>query len=765
MRGNLTKTMLSVIATTMLLMVALHQLPVPEPLERTEWNIYAADPRAGGSKNTPTPLNSGDDPHLGPSDKIDDQDIPLINESLPAVGWSEDIRLSNDSGYSVYPNIAYEERNIYVVWENYSNETGEWKYYLMYKRSTDGGLTWDDGLGNIGKARILVDLGEYIPLAVPQIRVNGTNVHIAYYGRHGNFWWPSYMNSTNNGQTWSEPRMIGNKTDGCPGILNMAVYGSNVHIAWLYGSHPLDFQVYYSLSSDAGVTWSNATKMTSILNGTKRPGIAVEGDNVHLAYVERDNHRMHYVRSLDNGRTWDDGIGNIGSQRLLFSDLTNYLIWSFVAVSDGRVHIAWDIEIPHSEWNESLGMWIYTPYYQALYMNSEDNGGNWSAVKVLVDHTDVPWNAYGEKPYGHFVSTDDVEALGKDVYVFSCDTRDDRSTTEIYYKKSNDGGHNWTGDIRLTNVTGRSIWARAAIDDEQIHVIWMDGRDDNNPFIDTEGEIYYKRYPAFSLPPPPTNLSAHLEGIALEDVNISWEGPRIGENESSVHHYDILYSEVHDRGGSGYLLLDSVQASDEGAYCYVHESAGEGDPKNYFYYVCAVSLTNGSSCTSDQVGKFTRPLLKGPNPISIPLIQSNESIERVLQTVEYDKAWFYDSPSQEWKWHMTFKDYRRELWSVNHTMGVWVNVTGESNLTVAGIVPTQTTIHLHKGWNLVGFPSFNSTYTAADLKADTGAVRVEGFDSTPPYHLRVLGEGETLQAGYGYWVKVEADTVWTVYVV
>jgi hypothetical protein len=39
---------------------------------------------------------------------------------------------------------------------------------------------------------------------------------------------------------------------------------------------------------------------------------------------------------------------------------------------------------------------------------------------------------------------------------------------------------------------------------------------------------------------------------------------------------------------------------------------------------------------------------------------------------------------------------------------------------------------------------------------------VEGYDSVPPYFLRVLGDAEALQAGMGYWVRVEADITWMV---
>ena len=66
------------------------------------------------------------------------------------------------------------------------------------------------------------------------------------------------------------------------------------------------------------------------------------------------------------------------------------------------------------------------------------------------------------------------------------------------------------------------------------------------------------------------------------------------------------------------------------------------------------------------------------------------------------------------------------------------------------------------GWNLVGFHSFETSYSVAKLKSETRATRVEGYDFTPPYHLRVLGDGGVLQSGYGYWVRVESAVDWIV---
>ena len=261
-----------------------------------------------------------------------------------------------------------------------------------------------------------------------------------------------------------------------------------------------------------------------------------------------------------------------------------------------------------------------------------------------------------------------------------------------------------------------------------------------------------------SLPRPPQLQDARLTGPNLKDVLISWNLSKDdGSGLDNVDHYALYSSSRYETYGRDYEFMAEVPP---GADQYLHENAGEGDPDSHFYYVQA-NTTLAGGLWEGQVGKFTRSLAPGPRLVSIPLIQSNESIEYVLQTVEYDKVWFYDSSSQEWKWHMTFKDYRRGLWNVNRSMGLWVNVTDDSNLTVAGVVPAQTTIQLYKGWNLVSFPSFNASYSVSDLKAEIGATSVEGYDVAPPNFLRVLGDAEVLQAGYGYWVRVEMDTVWT----
>jgi fibronectin type 3 domain-containing protein len=262
-------------------------------------------------------------------------------------------------------------------------------------------------------------------------------------------------------------------------------------------------------------------------------------------------------------------------------------------------------------------------------------------------------------------------------------------------------------------------------------------------------------------PGPPGALNAELTGVGFEDVTLTWTlSIDDGAGQNSIVSYEIFRNTTFDSTGTGYALLASVP---NGTSTYMDILAGESDPNDYFYRICALDKFGNSTCFQTQAGKFNRFLLKGINLVSVPLILSDQSIQAVLQTLAYDKVWTFDAPSQTWRALDLSKPYAGNLDSANCTVGMQVSVTRSSNFTVAGVVPSVTNIQLEVGWNLVGFPSFNSTYTVADLKVATGAIDVEGFDpSSPPYFLRTLLDGDVLQSGMGYWIRVESTTVWTV---
>ncbi len=254
---------------------------------------------------------------------------------------------------------------------------------------------------------------------------------------------------------------------------------------------------------------------------------------------------------------------------------------------------------------------------------------------------------------------------------------------------------------------------------------------------------------------PPRDLDAYLSGWDYENVTIAWNiSWNDGQRANDVSGYEIYRAVTYDKDRIGYSLLGSTPNQTRE---FVDVSSGEGDPSNYFYYVCAVNGTGNLSCSAGQVGKYTKTLLMGPNLASIPLVQLNDDIEKVLQTVSFDMAWSYDSQIQEWTSYVKTKPYSKGLRRLNHTMGFWVNVTAASNLTVAGKVSKEVHIRLAPGWNLIGFPSF-TTISLGDMQQDAPILRGEAFDPVgDPYHLLHMMESETMLPGEGFWLLSSSE--------
>jgi thiol-disulfide isomerase/thioredoxin len=263
-------------------------------------------------------------------------------------------------------------------------------------------------------------------------------------------------------------------------------------------------------------------------------------------------------------------------------------------------------------------------------------------------------------------------------------------------------------------------------------------------------------------PVAPLMTGADLTGVGLVDVEIRFD--RSGDDGlgwDDVVDYDIYEAIAY---GGPYSYVTSVPATDSPTYSWTCFGCGVGDANAYFFYVEA---DNGAltMSTPNKASKFTQSLSEGAQLISIPLVLSSNDIAFALQTAQFDKAYYYDSTdaSDPWKSYMPFKTYKGDLWTVDRTMALWINVTTAGDFAVAGLVPQSTAITLRAGWNLVGFPSFASAYTVADLKVDVNASNVEEPDPTAlPYCLRKMTDSDAFLAGRGYWIEVPEDVTWTI---
>jgi len=263
-------------------------------------------------------------------------------------------------------------------------------------------------------------------------------------------------------------------------------------------------------------------------------------------------------------------------------------------------------------------------------------------------------------------------------------------------------------------------------------------------------------------PEPPTNVDASLVGDDLSDIQITWYRSNDEWTEGGTSSYNIFRAAIYN---GTYELIDNVFANDSSYYSWIDLGMGDGNLSDCFYYIESKDDANNTQRSEEEAGKFVRNLQAGRQLISIPLVQSDTTLTIVLQTIDgnYNYVQWYDPLDAEdhWMAYSTSKPSGfNDLFNIDHKIGIWIEMILEDNLTVAGKVPNNTIIQLYKGWNFVGYPSFNEKNVSETLK-DVPYDQVEGFDENAPYYLRILKDDDVMSAGCGYWIRVTSDCKWT----
>lgn len=304
------------------------------------------------------------------------------------------------------------------------------------------------------------------------------------------------------------------------------------------------------------------------------------------------------------------------------------------------------------------------------------------------------------------------------------------------------------------------------------YTVWVHGWDDPDGVPSSGDENWGTFYWGnFTVAPPrpdisvesPAWVSAELVGVTFQDMRIVWglspDDPFVG-GASDVDRYEVFKATVYDSGGIGYAYLGQVAA---GQSSFTSPGDGHGDTSDYFYIVEAVDVNSNRGRSMEQAGKFARYLDVGINLVSTPLIPYDASTSVQLQTLSYDRAWTYDAFDlvDGWKSYATAKPYFGDFQTIDHKMGIWVNVLAAGYLTVAGTVPTMTSIQLSAGWNLVGYPSFTND-TIANALTGIAYDRIEGYDALDPYHLIALGAGDVMHTGEAFWIYLPIGATWDI---
>ncbi|MFO8110207.1 MAG: C25 family cysteine peptidase [Thermoplasmata archaeon] len=270
-------------------------------------------------------------------------------------------------------------------------------------------------------------------------------------------------------------------------------------------------------------------------------------------------------------------------------------------------------------------------------------------------------------------------------------------------------------------------------------------------------------------------IRVEVMGEDNEHNRLTWNASI--HDPAEVSRYNIYRSETHNGPWDESTLTDSVAADGSARYEYLDENRGMAD-EIYWWYVIRAVGTNGLEEQNEEV--FQEPGAPmnvfdislhaggdadGWNLVSFNLAPGDTSLTSILASIEgdYDRVMYYNASSNSWSSYVPERgEHFNNLHSWNHRMGIWIQVTEDTILTVEGMIPMTTDITLYPGWNMVGLPSS----TSGDHGSPPEVTIVGYFDVTAEYNLAYDHDpaNYTFEPGKGYWVYNGADeaVVWTV---
>ena len=360
----------------------------------------------------------------------------------------------------------------------------------------------------------------------------GDSVHVVWFDRRNVDCEIYYKRSTDGGLTWGQDVQLSNDPDTSQSP-SLAVAGPKVHVVW-WDHRDGNREIYYKRSTDGGTTWGQEIRLTNDFSYSGSPSLAASGDSVHVVWQDyRDgNLEVYYKKSTDGGSSW------LSESRL--TDNSSESACPSIAASGPKVHVVW---YDYRDGN-----------YEIYYKRSTDAGGTWgSDFRLSYDP------AGSERPA--------LAVSDSMIHVVWEDYRDGTNTSEIYYKRSTNGGTSWESDTRLTYNSDWSDYPSMATSDPAVHIVWHDDRDRGS-------EIYYKRSTDRGMTwGSDTRLTfdsatSYRPSLAVSGpkVHVVWYDTRDGNNPPNC--FEIYYkrnptgnSGVEESSGSFYPLTSHLSFS------------------------------------------------------------------------------------------------------------------------------------------------------------------------------------------------------------
>jgi len=194
------------------------------------------------SSYNPSIAVSGTNVHVVWNDSRDGNlEIYYKRSTDGGVTWEADTRLTDAILTSSLPSIAVYGSNVHIVW---ADSRGGGSPEIYYKRSIDGGITWEAEIQ-------LTDEPGYSQF--PNLSLSGTVVHVVWEEYRNDYYNIYYKRSKDGGLSWEADTILTKYDNLAAHHSSVAVSGPVVHVVW-YEYIDGNYEIFYTRNPSGGST-------------------------------------------------------------------------------------------------------------------------------------------------------------------------------------------------------------------------------------------------------------------------------------------------------------------------------------------------------------------------------------------------------------------------------------------------------------------------------------------------------------------------------
>jgi hypothetical protein len=373
----------------------------------------------------------------------------ILATPVSAASWISPIALSNSGKMAFVPSVAISNNGkLHAAWTEWTvDEQGFLvDFEIYYASSTSNGASWGAPV-NISSSPNNFSGEPVIAIAGDQ----SNEIHIAWeeYDAVGGGTEVFYTRSTDNGVTWSSSnkRNVSSLAgpSGSPQLYVDSTASHGVHITWSdYGNNGYG-QIHYSRSADGGSTFSTPLNVSSSSSDTDQPYVIADSTAIHIAWQSNEDRQIYYARSTNNGTSFSTP--TIRSNTSVEAPAVEPAI---ALDGQGRVHIVW------TRFNDAGGSDI-------SWTVSSDNGATFAAS---TNRTNTP-TTVSQTPTIYSPGGGRVDIIWSETNV--------DGTTQNRMVESPNGGSSWQASEAIAGPGASVFEPSLVIKGSTLYLVWEEG--------------------------------------------------------------------------------------------------------------------------------------------------------------------------------------------------------------------------------------------------------------------------------------------------